>query len=167
MPKSNFKPLLLSFSLLFVGVTHAQTTPAQNQQETQKEIMRDLKQEEANRQLVVNFYNQFFNQHETKNSTAVIADNYRQHNPEVPDGKIPFVGYFAQYFQQNPQYQSKIVRSSTDRDLVWLHVHSQNGEDDRGQAVVDIFRVENGKIVEHWDVIQDVPETSANDNTMF
>lgn len=85
----------------------------------------------------------------------------------MPDGKGPFVSYFAGYFEENPDYRSEIVRSATDGDLVWLHVHSTNGEDDRGQAVVDIFRVEEGMIVEHWDVIQDVPEPSANTNTMF
>jgi predicted SnoaL-like aldol condensation-catalyzing enzyme len=53
------------------------------------------------------------------------------------------------------------------RDLVWLHVHATNGAKDRGQAIIDIFRVKNGKIVEHWDVIQAVPETAANKNTMF
>jgi predicted SnoaL-like aldol condensation-catalyzing enzyme len=52
-------------------------------------------------------------------------------------------------------------------DLVVLHVHTKRDEHDRGKAVVDIFRVENGKIVEHWDVIQDVPEKAANSNTMF
>ncbi len=58
-------------------------------------------------------------------------------------------------------------RSPTEGDLVYLHVHSTNGTNDRGQAVVDIFKVEKGKIVEHWDVIQDVPEQAANENTMF
>ena len=52
-------------------------------------------------------------------------------------------------------------------DLVWLHVHSTNGAGDRGRAIVDIFRVENGRIAEHWDVVQPVPEKSANGNTMF
>lgn len=91
----------------------------------------------------------------------MLAEDYIQHNPDVPDGKMPFVKYFADYFQDNPDYQSKIVRSATDGDLAWLHVHSTNGEEDSGEAVVDIFRVE------HWDVIQSVPEASANDNTMF
>lgn len=128
---------------------------------------RDVEAEEANRALVTEFYNQFFNEHETEQSSRVLAQDYMQHNPEVPDGKAPFVDYFAGYFQENPDYQSEIVRSAADGDLVWLHVHSTNGEEDRGESVVDIFRVEQGQIVEHWDVIQSVPEDAANDNTMF
>ncbi|GEK74635.1 MULTISPECIES: nuclear transport factor 2 family protein [Halomonas] len=128
---------------------------------------RDVEAEEANRALVTEFYNQFFNEHETVESAGVIAEDYIQHNPGVPDGKAPFVDYFAGYFQDNPDYQSEIVRSAADGDLVWLHVHSTNGEEDLGEAVVDIFRVEDGMIVEHWDVIQPVPEESANENTMF
>lgn len=128
---------------------------------------RDVEAEEANRALVTEFYNQFFNEHETEQSSRVLAEDYIQHNPGVPDGKTPFVDYFAGYFQENPDYQSEIVRNAADGDLVWLHVHSTNGEEDRGESVVDIFRVEQGKIVEHWDVIQSVPEDAANDNTMF
>ena len=59
------------------------------------------------------------------------------------------------------------MRSAADGDLVWLHVQSTNGEEDLGEAVVDIFRVEDGMIVEHWDVIQTVPSEAANSNTMF
>lgn len=128
---------------------------------------RDLASEEANRALVIEFYDQFFNKHQVEQAGRVVAEQYIQHNPDVPDGKAPFVGYFAEFFEQNPESRARIVRSSTDGDLVYLHVHSTNGPNDRGQAVVDIFRVENGMIVEHWDVIQDVPEKAANENTMF
>lgn len=128
---------------------------------------RDLATEEANRKLVVEFYDRFFNKHEVAEAAAVVADDYKQHNPQVPDGKEPFVGFFTGYFKDNPNSRAKIVRSSTDGDLVWIHVHSTNGPEDRGQAVVDIFRVKEGKIVEHWDVIQDVPKEAANQNTMF
>ncbi|OJT98528.1 MAG: hypothetical protein BGN83_20255 [Rhizobium sp. 63-7] len=128
---------------------------------------RDLAAEEANRALVLEFYDRFFNRHETAEAAQVVAENYIQHNPQVPDGKAPFVSFFTGYFKDNPHSRMRIVRSATDGDLVYLHVHSTEGPDDRGQAVVDIFRVENGKIVEHWDVIQAVPETAANDNTMF
>ncbi len=128
---------------------------------------RDVAAEEANRTLVLNFYDRFFNKHEVAQAADVVADNYKQHNPQVPDGKAPFVSYFAGYFKENPQSRARIVRSATDGDLVYLHVHSTSGPKDSGQAVVDIFRVQNGKIVEHWDVIQDVPEKAANENTMF
>ncbi|WP_105736940.1 nuclear transport factor 2 family protein [Cronobacter dublinensis] len=122
--------------------------------------------EEANRQRVITFYNRFFNQHDTA-AADVVADDYRQHNPEVPDGKAPFVNYFSGFFRDNPQSRAKVIRSAADGDLVWLQVHSTNGSHDRGQAVLDIFRVKDGKIVEHWDIIQDVPEKAANANTMF
>ncbi|EKY3200071.1 ester cyclase [Cronobacter turicensis] len=122
--------------------------------------------EEANRQLVLTFYDRFFNRHDLA-AAEVVADNYRQHNPEVPDGKAPFVNYFTGFFRDNPQSAARVIRSATDGDLVWLQVHSTNGSKDRGQAVLDIFRVSNGKIVEHWDIIQDVPEKAANQNTMF
>lgn len=133
----------------------------------QSDPARNLDAEEANRKLVLEFYDQFFNRHETREAAKVVADNYRQHNPEVPDGKAPFVDYFTDFFKDNPQSHARVIRSAVDGDLVWLHVHSVNDNNDRGQAVLDIFRVNEGKIVEHWDVIQNVPEKAANSNTMF
>lgn len=127
---------------------------------------RDLATEEANRALVVEFYDQFFNEHNIA-ASDVIAEDYIQHNPNVPDGKAPLVSFFSGYFAENPESRARIVRSAADGDLVWLHVQSTNGEEDLGEAVVDIFRVEDGMIVEHWDVIQPVPLEAANSNTMF
>lgn len=127
---------------------------------------RDLATEEANRALVVEFYDQFFNEHNIA-ASDVIAEDYIQHNPNVPDGKAPLVSFFSGYFAENPESRARIVRSAADGDLVWLHVQSTNGEEDLGEAVVDIFRVEDGMIVEHWDVIQTVPSEAANSNTMF
>lgn len=128
---------------------------------------RNVGVEEKNRALVVDFYDRFFNKHEVNEAAEVVVDDYIQHNPYVPDGKAPFVGYFKGFFKDNPESRARIIRSATAGDLVYLHVHSTNHEGDRGRAVVDIFRVADGKIVEHWDVIQGVPETSANANTMF
>ncbi|MBY3073847.1 SnoaL-like domain-containing protein [Rhizobium laguerreae] len=127
---------------------------------------RDLKIEEANRKLVVEFYDRFFNKHDIE-AASVVADDYRQHNRQVPDGKKPLISFFTGFFKENAQSKAEIVRSAADGDLVWLHVHATNGADDRGQAIVDIFRVKDGKIVEHWDVIQAVPKEAANKNTMF
>ncbi len=128
---------------------------------------RNLPAEEANLKLVVNFYEQFFNKHEVARAAEVVSEDYKQHTPDVPDGKKPFVDYFSQFFKETPQSHARIVRAATSGDLVWLHVHSTNSPADRGQAVLDIFRVKNGKIVEHWDITQDVPEKSANENSMF
>lgn len=127
---------------------------------------RDLAAENADRELVVRFYDRFFNAHDLS-SADVIADNYIQHNPAVPDGKAPFLSYFRDHFRDNSGARARIVRSAVDGGLVFLHVHATNGPGDRGQAVLDIFRVEAGRIVEHWDVIQDVPAQSANTNSMF
>lgn len=128
---------------------------------------RSFEKEEANRALVLEFYDQFFNQHQVEDASGVIAEGYIQHNPDVPDGKAPFTGYFTDFFKDNPDSRARIVRSATDGDLVYLHVHSTVSATDPGQAVVDIFRVADGVIVEHWDVIQNVPAEAANDNTMF
>lgn len=117
--------------------------------------------------MVLNFYDRFFNKHEVQHAAEIVADDYRQHNPNVPDGKAPFVSYFTEFFAEHPGAAAKVVRSAVDGDVVYLHAHSTNDPQDRGQAVVDIFRIDGGKIVEHWDVIQDVPAESANGNTMF
>jgi|SRR5574344_228451 predicted SnoaL-like aldol condensation-catalyzing enzyme len=146
-------------ALLFTALTATAAIAQQAQ--------RNLAQEEANRQLVVEFYHQNFNQHQVDQATKVMADDYIQHNPLVPNGKAPFVSFFKGFFANNPNAKSKIVRTAADGDLVWLHIHATNGENDRGQAIIDVFRVKDGKIVEHWDVIQDVPEKAANHNTMF
>ena len=142
---------------LFIGAVPALAQTAQ----------RDLAKEEANRRLVLEFYDQFFNRHEVDKAADAVADNYKQHNPNVPDGKAPLVSFFTGRFRDNPQSRNHVERSATDGDLVYLHVHATNGPDDRGRAIVDIFRVTDGKIVEHWDVIENVPEKSANPNTMF
>ena len=132
-----------------------------------KDVQRNLATEEANLKLVVQFYEQFFNRHDVAKAAKVVSEDYKQHNPEVPDGKKPFVDYFSQFFKETPQSAARIVHTATSGDLVWLHVHSTNAPSDRGQAVLDISRVKNGKIVEHWDIIQDVPAQSANENSMF
>lgn len=124
-------------------------------------------QEEQNRATVIRFYNHFFNNHQLDEAYKILSHDYKQHNPYVADGIKPFISYFKEFFKQNPQSSARIVRTSVDGDLVWLHVHAKNNLQDPGRAVVDIFRVNQGKIVEHWDVIQDVPAATANMNTMF
>lgn len=130
-------------------------------------IEKNMDQQEINRSVVINFYNKFFNEHKVDEASLIVTDDYKQHNPYVPDGKKTFVSYFKEFFTENPNSKAKIVRSAVDGDLVWLHVHSTLNDKDKGEAVVDIFRVKEGKIIEHWDVIQGVPDVAENNNTMF
>lgn len=125
-------------------------------------------QQSVNKKNAVAFYEQFFNQHDLTAADRYIGDTYIQHNPRVPNGKAAFVAGFTQIFAQSPQRHSKIVKAIADGDLVALHVHTTTGPQDRGVAIVDIFRFDaGGKIVEHWDVIQPVPESTASGNGMF
>jgi predicted SnoaL-like aldol condensation-catalyzing enzyme len=121
-----------------------------------------------NKQTVIAFYNLIFRDHKPEEAFARYGgDEYIQHNPRVPDGKQAAIDYFGPYFKANPQANNEIKRAVAEGDLVFLHVHAKRDKHDRGRAIVDIFRVEQGKVVEHWDVIQDVPETAANGNSMF
>lgn len=154
---SILKNSMVAISLLFI------TTGAIANEKTTS----DIAQEENNKTLVVNFYNDFFNKHQINEALNILTEDYKQHNPYVPDGRAPFITYFSAFFKEHPQSSAQIVRTAVDGDLVWLHVHSKENEKDLGKAVLDIFRVKDGKIVEHWDIIQNVPATAANSNTMF
>ena len=124
---------------------------------------------ERNKANVLDFYELAFNQHKLQEAVdKYVGAEYLQHNPQVGDGGQAFIDAFAPFLKENPQSRAEVKRVAADGDLVWVHVHSQNGEQDRGEAVVDIFRLnENGKIVEHWDVIQAVPEKTASGRSMF
>ena len=122
---------------------------------------------EANKKIVVDFYEKGLNQKDYDAAAKHFGPRYVQHNPGAANGSEGFkrlVGFLKEKF---PNSRNEIKRVIAEGDLVVLHVHSRRSPEDRGRAIVDIFKVENGKIVEHWDVIQDIPEKSANDNTMF
>ena len=95
------------------------------------------------------------------------GDDYVQHNPDIATGLDAMVAKVGKMLEDNPQMSFDIKRTGADQDLVWVHSHAKFTPDSTGLALVDIFRLEDTKIVEHWDVIQPVPATSANDNTMF
>lgn len=109
-----------------------------------------------------------FNQKKVEEAFAkYVGPTYTQHNPMVPDGIEGAVTGLTGLLKQMPGWKYDFKRVLADGDLVAVHSHVTTGPDDRGMAVVDIFRVKDGKIVEHWDVLQPVPEKSANTNTMF
>ena len=122
---------------------------------------------ETNKKIVIDFYEKALNQKDFEAAAKHFGPRYIQHNPLVPDGPEGLRRLVTLLKEKFPNSKSEIKRVIAEGDLVVLHVHSTREPGQRGRAIVDIFRLENGKIVEHWDVIQDVPETAANTNTMF
>ena len=124
-------------------------------------------QQEANRKAVLAFYDKGLNQKDADAALAYVGNRYVQHNPgaaDGPDGFRKFIGFLREKF---PNSHSEIKRSFVDGDYVILHVHAVREPGTRGNAIIDIFKLEDGKIVEHWDVVQPIPENPANNNTMF
>ena len=127
----------------------------------------DTTQEEANKKVVVDFYEKAINQKDFEAASQHFGNRYVQHNPGAPDGPEglkTFLGFLKEKF---PQSRSEIKRVFADGDYVILHVHAVREPGTRGSAIVDIFKLEGGKIVEHWDVVQPIPEKAANNNGMF
>lgn len=118
-----------------------------------------------NKELVVNFYQQALIEKDVEAAAMTyLTDGYIQHNPYVPTGRQGFIDGLSGWFS-SVEVDFSIVRAVAEGDLVILHVKQVSGETTK--SVMDIFRVENGKIAEHWDVSQDVPEEMAHGNGMF
>ncbi len=123
---------------------------------------------ERNKQAVLAFYDLMFNQGRPRDAIERHAgDVYIQHNPEVADGKGGFIDYFERMARDYPGKRMHVVRIIAEGDHVVLH-NRQEWPGYPDFAAIDIFRLTpGGKIVEHWDVLQTVPETAAHPNGMF
>ena len=125
-------------------------------------------QTEKNKKIALAFFNMIFNEHKVEEAFRLYSvPEYKQHNPFAATGAQPAIDFLGPYLQKNPQARAEVKHVIAEGDLVAIHNNPKQNPNDRGRAVVDIFRIENGKVVEHWDVVQDVPEKSANNNTMF
>jgi predicted SnoaL-like aldol condensation-catalyzing enzyme len=126
---------------------------------------------ERNKQMVTAFYTTFMNDHDPEGAMKKYAGaEYRQHNPFVADGKEAFIAFFKGLFQRVPKARMEIKRVVAEGDFVVVHVHHLDPTGGKGRATMDWFRLDpDGKIVEHWDVMQWVPEDNEvmNKNTMF
>lgn len=147
-------------TLLAVSLLGAGSVPA-------GESHHSCDEEERNKETVIAFYNAAINDKDFAAASKYLGDQYIQHNPLAADGPEGLKA-FLEFAKENlSEYKTEFKRVLADGDFVIVHAHARRTPDDRGTAVMDIFRLDNGKVVEHWDVAQPIPETAMNDNTMF
>ena len=127
-------------------------------------MSQSLKQNKEN---AIAFYEMAYNGNPKKAVELYVGAEYIQHNPLVGDGPQPFIDYFNRMGSEYPEKSIEFVRSVAEGDLIALHTH-QTWPDQEEYVTMDFFRFDaNGKIVEHWDSMQQIPKTSANNNTMY
>ncbi|MBP2478616.1 putative SnoaL-like aldol condensation-catalyzing enzyme [Crossiella equi] len=125
---------------------------------------------ERNKQVVVDYYTTAFAGDPEKAVADHFGPHYIQHNPDAQDGPEAFIGFVKWLRGEHPNLRLHIKRVIAEGDMVVTHSHldlEPDDPDNPGQALADYFRLADGKVVEHWDVIQAVPKKAANDNGMF
>lgn len=149
--------MCLSFSPALAAAAESTPAPASGQSET-----------ERNRAVVTDFMNMFYTQKKVRDAFEkhVVAD-YIQHNPGAPDGREGTLKVLEPFLSTQPQLSFKIHRILVDGDMAAVHSEIIVSAGQPSFAVVDILRLKDGKVVEHWDVMQPVPEKSANPHPMF
>jgi predicted SnoaL-like aldol condensation-catalyzing enzyme len=124
---------------------------------------------DANKQLVQDFEEAAWNQHDVDKALSYLASNYKQHNPYFADGVEGFKAGLTGLTSANPNLKIEIKRCFAEGDYVMIHKYAilDPNAGTGKKAIMDIYKIENGKIAEHWDVIEDIPEEPKNTNTMF
>ena len=122
---------------------------------------------DENKKNAIAFYKMAYEGNPHEAVSRFVGNTYIQHNPTVEDGKDGFIKYFERMSKEYPEKSIEFVRVIAEGDLVALHTHQTWPGNDE-YVTMDFFRFdENGKIVEHWDSIQQIPKKSVNDNTMY
>ena len=127
----------------------------------------DVARLEANKKLVLEFYEAMIGRKDFDAGRKYMGATYTQHAPYAADGPEGLRKFIEGFRDSFPDHRYEIRRVIAEGDYVVLHVHGMGGPNPHGEAVVDIFRIEDGKVVEHWDIIQSIPEKADNPNGMF
>ena len=121
----------------------------------------------GNRQIIQEFADLFYRQHKVREAFELyVSPNYIQHNPGLKDGRTAAIEALTPLFS-NPGATFEIKRILVDGNLAAIHLFGRGDPKTKGAAVVDLYRLDEGKIVEHWDVIQPLPDASKNPHPMF
>lgn len=120
-----------------------------------------------NKKNAIDFYRLAYNGSPREGVEKYVGADYIQHNPLVGNGKEPFIEYFERMYAEYPNKSIEFVRATAEGDLVALHTH-QTWPNNEEYVTMDFFRFDdNGKIIEHWDAMQEIPDETANGNTMY
>ena len=130
-----------------------------------KSLKDSLNQNASNKKMVADFYQSLFGDKNQASIDQYIGDTYIQHNPSLPDGRDALKKAVAVWFKGQPKDTVDVKHLGADGNFVYIHTKSKMGN--KTYSILDIFRVENGKIAEHWDIMQEVPAKSANTHPMF
>lgn len=154
---------ILTFSVLFlITGCHLPQTDESKAVIAQKQ----LEDNKENKRIVLDFYQQMFGDKDISAVDKYVSPEYIQHNPSVADGAEAFKLAASNWFKGQPKTKIDVQHIASDGDLVFIHLKNKN-PDGSLKSTIDIFRLEKGKIVEHWDAQQDVPKDAANAHPMF
>jgi predicted SnoaL-like aldol condensation-catalyzing enzyme len=155
----------LTFKLLLIPVLISAFTSCNNSDPKAQACLTERAQLEANKKMVTEFYQALFGDKDISVVDTHIAEDYIQHNPSVADGRAALKEALTIWFTDAPKTTVDFQKVAADGDLVFLHIRTKFGV--KTFSVIDIFRVKDGMITEHWDVMQEVPEKAENAHPMF
>lgn len=165
---SNKTRWLVAAAMIAAGLAAKGTSQAQSRYvDTPAHAKMPMTVEAKNKALMLDFYQRFFTNHDFTAATDIIREDYIQHNPNIATGRQAFINFFQPIFQRTPLATNEIVRIIADGDLVWVHAHQRSTPDALGNELIDIYRIQDGKIAEHWDAVVPVSASPANVNTQF
>ena len=153
--------------LLFIIAVSCFTSIAWSREGFSDDASTQLALTEKNRAIVARFVDLFYQKKLVREAfETYVVEDYIQHNPNIADGREAAIRALGPMFS-NPTFTVEVKRDLVDGDMAVVHLHARSSPEERGGAVMDMFRLENGKIVEHWDVLQEIPEKTVSPHPMF